>query len=104
MSESRVDVVPKCLPTGRAQMHHWAVTPYDRRMRSVSGLGMTSTAFEDLFRVARLEWVDACIEAFEEDERPTAREEMSEGEHEEMRDFTRNIAEWKRQNGQEGEK
>jgi hypothetical protein len=42
-----------------------------------------------------------CIEAFEEDEGPTAREEMSEGEHEEMKNFTRNIAVWKRQNGQE---
>jgi hypothetical protein len=29
-----------------------------------------------------------CIEPFEEDEGPTAREEMNEGEHEEMRDFT----------------
>jgi hypothetical protein len=42
-----------------------------------------------------------CIEAFEEDEGPTALEEMSEGEHEEMRDFTRKIAEWKKQNGRE---
>jgi hypothetical protein len=65
---------------------------------------MASTGLEDLFRVARWGWAGVCIEAFEEDERSIACEEMSECKYEEMRDFTRNIAEWKRQNGQEGGK